>query len=220
MNPYSTLGVDRTATKAEIRAAFRKKAKAAHPDHGGSNEKLHELKSMSLLLLDDKRRDRFDRTGDAGEKEVDNSASLAMVRAQAALDAVFSQLEASGKDANRVDLVEGAVNVLQRGLIDAKRHREKAQKDADRLRRIGQRFKAKEGKTNVLGAIYEARAKDMEYNIEKNLQESEVSKSAILLLQDHEYEWDRPEAPVARTGSFGAFMRQMDEDEMGRRFGG
>lgn len=34
------------ATEAEIKAAYKQAAKSAHPDAGGSNEKMQEVSSM------------------------------------------------------------------------------------------------------------------------------------------------------------------------------
>jgi hypothetical protein len=42
-SPHSILGVPRTATRDEIEAAFREKAKKAHPDCGGSNAEMRRL---------------------------------------------------------------------------------------------------------------------------------------------------------------------------------
>ena len=38
-DPYSTLGVSKTATDAEIKAAYRRLAKQWHPDAGGDETK-------------------------------------------------------------------------------------------------------------------------------------------------------------------------------------
>lgn len=38
LDPYKILGVEQSATKEEIKKAFRQKAWKAHPDHGGSQE--------------------------------------------------------------------------------------------------------------------------------------------------------------------------------------
>ncbi len=35
MDPYATLGLDRSADVAEIRRAWRRRARQTHPDHGG-----------------------------------------------------------------------------------------------------------------------------------------------------------------------------------------
>ena len=56
MNLYEALGVAKTATSDAIKAAYRKKAKKAHPDHGGKREDFERLcKARSILLHPDKR---------------------------------------------------------------------------------------------------------------------------------------------------------------------
>lgn len=42
-SPWEVLGLKSGATRAEIEAAFREKAKACHPDHGGSHEQMARL---------------------------------------------------------------------------------------------------------------------------------------------------------------------------------
>lgn len=66
MSLYDDLGVDRTADTATIKKAYRKRAKKAHPDSGGTTE---EFKSLSLaydVLSDEEKRARYDATGDTG----------------------------------------------------------------------------------------------------------------------------------------------------------
>ncbi|MBQ5491392.1 MAG: J domain-containing protein [Treponema sp.] len=58
---YSVLGVSRTATAAEIRHAYRKKAKLLHPDiTQGDAEAFHELQKAYETLADSKSRSLFD----------------------------------------------------------------------------------------------------------------------------------------------------------------
>jgi len=64
-DPYKTLGVERTASAEEIRAAYRKLAKAHHPDlHPGDKEaeaRFKEISAAHELLKDPEKRARFDR---------------------------------------------------------------------------------------------------------------------------------------------------------------
>ncbi|CAG4934090.1 MULTISPECIES: molecular chaperone DnaJ [Acidithrix] len=58
---YSILGVDKSASEKDIRNAYRKLAKAYHPDaHPGSEEKFKELSSAYEVLGDAKRRSEYD----------------------------------------------------------------------------------------------------------------------------------------------------------------
>lgn len=63
MNPYEILGVDVSDTKEEIRKAYRRLSKKAHPDAGGSSETFQEIKEAFNILYDDERRKRYDETG-------------------------------------------------------------------------------------------------------------------------------------------------------------
>jgi len=51
---WQVLGVSATATREQIDAAYRVKAKAAHPDHGGSNAAMARLNSARDQALGDR----------------------------------------------------------------------------------------------------------------------------------------------------------------------
>jgi DnaJ domain len=50
-SPWETLGVKPGASSAEIEAAYRQKAKTAHPDQGGSHERMARLNAARAELL-------------------------------------------------------------------------------------------------------------------------------------------------------------------------
>jgi hypothetical protein len=58
---YELLGVDRTASAAEIKSAYRSKARASHPDAGGSPAEFHQLRQAYETLSDPHRRAGYDR---------------------------------------------------------------------------------------------------------------------------------------------------------------
>lgn len=64
-DPYQVLGVDRTASQAAIKKAYRKLAKNLHPDlHPGDKQVAERFKDVSAaynLLSDEAKRRRFDR---------------------------------------------------------------------------------------------------------------------------------------------------------------
>ncbi|WP_300116590.1 J domain-containing protein [Sphingobium sp.] len=72
-DPYSTLGVARSASEAEIKSAYRKLAKELHPDRNKDNPQAAEKFSAATnaydLLSDKDKRARFDR----GEIDVDGN---------------------------------------------------------------------------------------------------------------------------------------------------
>lgn len=57
---YATLGVERTASKDEIKKAYRKLANEHHPDKGGSEDKFKEIGEAYSILHDDEKRQQYD----------------------------------------------------------------------------------------------------------------------------------------------------------------
>ena len=72
-DPYSTLGVGRSASEAEIKSAYRKLAKELHPDRNKDNpkaaERFSDVTKAYDLLSDKNKRGQFDR----GEIDADGN---------------------------------------------------------------------------------------------------------------------------------------------------
>jgi molecular chaperone DnaJ len=63
---YNVLGVDKKASKDDIKKAFRKLAHKYHPDKGGTDEsKFKEITEAYSVLSDDKKRREYDTYGQA-----------------------------------------------------------------------------------------------------------------------------------------------------------
>ena len=75
-DPYSTLGIARSASEKDIKSAYRKLAKELHPDRNKDNPKATERFSVVTgaydLLSDKDKRARFDR----GEIDADGNPSM------------------------------------------------------------------------------------------------------------------------------------------------
>ncbi|KAI4379268.1 hypothetical protein MLD38_005588 [Melastoma candidum] len=68
---YATLGVNKSASSKEIKAAYRKLARQYHPDvnkQPGATEKFKEISAAYEVLSDDKKRALYDQFGEAGVK--------------------------------------------------------------------------------------------------------------------------------------------------------
>jgi molecular chaperone DnaJ len=70
---YEVLGVPRSASKDEIKNAYRKLALQYHPDRNksaGSEEKFKDISEAYAVLSDDQKRKRYDTYGHVGSEEV------------------------------------------------------------------------------------------------------------------------------------------------------
>lgn len=68
---YSILGVSKSASKAEIKSAYRKLARSYHPDvnkDAGAEDKFKEISNAYEVLSDDEKRSLYDKYGEAGLK--------------------------------------------------------------------------------------------------------------------------------------------------------
>ena len=63
MNYYELLEIEVTATTTQIKAAYRKKAKEHHPDHGGDPEIFKTIKEAYDCLMNNDERAFYDRVG-------------------------------------------------------------------------------------------------------------------------------------------------------------
>lgn len=63
---YKVLGINKKASKAEVKKAFRSAAKTHHPDKGGDPEKFKEINEAYEVLSDDNKRQQYDTFGSTG----------------------------------------------------------------------------------------------------------------------------------------------------------
>merc|ERR1719414_1641239 len=63
---YKLLEVDKSASEADIKKAYRKMAIKHHPDKGGDPEKFKEITRAYEVLSDSEKRSKYDRFGEEG----------------------------------------------------------------------------------------------------------------------------------------------------------
>ncbi|MFA6039882.1 MAG: DnaJ domain-containing protein [Methylophilus sp.] len=72
---YEILGIDKTATKKDIKSAYLREAAKHHPDKGGNAEAFNQAKEAFDVLYHDATRAEYDETG-TYTKAVDNSSKV------------------------------------------------------------------------------------------------------------------------------------------------
>lgn len=187
---YETLGVGRDADKAAIRGAYRKRAKGAHPDAGGSKEKFGALKLAHDVLTNDASRKVYDETGKIEDAPVDNALSDALQMVQMAIDHILTVCTKRGIDPVTVDMIGDATKFLKDRQEKLKEQTKEFAAGLAQTRKIASRFKAKKGKQDLFSGMMAGRISAFEQAKAHNTKEQEKIKRALSIIADHEFQYD------------------------------
>ena len=69
MNFYDILGVNRNASKSDLKEAFKKKAMTHHPDRGGSEEQFKKINEAYDTLKDPQKKQMYDQFGSTDPRQ-------------------------------------------------------------------------------------------------------------------------------------------------------
>lgn len=187
-NPYDTLGVKPDATPEKIKKAYRKRAKSAHSDAGGSDEEMIALNEAYALLANPIRRARFDETGDAREERSTEKQAALELQTLAVL------LFASGEWTQRDLLAEmkSRIHLQIENMTGKKRESERLMQ---RFTDAAKRMTRKDGGENFLGMAFENELHGARAAVELNAQKIEVMQS--MLIQIDLFKWKADKKPQA-----------------------
>lgn len=201
---YSVLGVAKDATRETIKRAFRRAAKDAHPDTGGSAEKFHAIELAHRVLTDDQRRQEYDRTGKTDD-EPDNTDAQAMSIISAVVDRFLADEQAKFKN-----LVADIRKELNGDIATAKRSIDEGRKYE--IRTIDLRKRVKGKGASVILAMFDRKLRDCAQAITQLEHQIRVRERALVLLEDTDFEAEK--RPDSRLGAFmydEVYLRQIQE---------
>lgn len=188
MNPYKVLGVSKQATKDEIKKAYRKKSKLAHPDAGGSSEQFGELVKAYRILFDDDIRSHYDKTGEIKEKEADNSQAMVYEFVLTIFDMVIQEIAHSGNidRINEFSLVEKALQKV----LDLEAQDKKQKQILDKLISVygsfSGRFSAKSGE-NMLEKLFEGKVRQLRRQQSKIEEKLDLMENVRKFLENYDF---------------------------------
>lgn len=190
-DPYDELGVARDATPAQIKNAYRNKAKKAHPDNGGTDAKFRQLTRAFSLLKDEGRRHQYDSTGNADEPEPNNEMGSAISRLVAFIQqqvAAYIAQGFTGNDPRKMDLMmlfRREMNKEIHGLEDQLKMLSKAMTLAEEMK---YRFTSKGD--NVILRAFEQKQDDMRKAHANCKGHIDNIKLSLKIAEDYEYQFD------------------------------
>ncbi|OLP56929.1 molecular chaperone DnaJ [Rhizobium rhizosphaerae] len=189
IDPYELLGLEQGADAEAIRLAYRKAAKAAHPDTGGDADAFAQLQTAYELLQDPVRRRVYDDTGFDPELADPKALKGLMMLENLVNDMILDEREPGSFDpvaAMRRKLSDDIVK-SRFHILELERHRTRVRHHIDRLGRRPE--------TDVLGAMLTARAATITEAIRSAEQQIEAIEQAYEMLSGYSYELEHP--PVA-----------------------
>lgn len=196
-NLYDVLGVERDADQAEIRRAYRRAAKKAHPDAGGSTEDFALVTLAHDCLGDEKRRKRYDDTGEIGGKKPENKQAEELEMALQAIAAVANQVFAAPVGVAELDVLEHARVALRNSKAQEEQTARANRNQAEKWEKLARRFKAKQGKHNRISPMLEQQAIGLRRQATQHEDRADLIGRAITVLEDHDFEIEKVDIPPA-----------------------
>jgi curved DNA-binding protein CbpA len=181
--PYSDLGVSRDATSDDIRRAYRKRASATHPDHGGDADDFHRVHQAYLLLSNPEARAEYDRTGNVNYQE----STSREYRLERAAISTLGSLLISFVSSNVSNIVLAIREELHNLINGRQLHLSKIQKEMSRYRNVQGQLTYKGHGINIFESVIRQRLRDGD-NITRQAQfDIDTYYKALEILDDYEY---------------------------------
>ena len=202
LNPYEVLGLSRDATPAQIKAAYRKRAMETHPDHGGSAKEFSDVSRSNIVLSDQKKRSKYDRTGEMDEESPENaiSAPLSIIIGfmQAA---VIQNVEGNGGDPLSCDLMSIARSRFAQVITDLEKNKRKTEKVVEKLRKIAKKMrKNKKSETDFVTRALETHSSALAAQIMQADLQIKAHQDAIQMTHEYDFDADKPEPETMYHG--------------------
>lgn len=115
---YAILGIEKSAGEEQVRKAYRRASRKAHPDVGGTNEEFAEIKLAYDVLIDPERRKRYDETGQFDQSGPNNADRVAMTWIYTALDQTLAALMRHHGSIEGCDIKSDMVAWLKKAKLD------------------------------------------------------------------------------------------------------
>lgn len=198
LDPYAELRVKRTATRADIHAAYKRRAKATHPDKGGDEAEFHRVKLAYDILKDQGRREKYDATGDASETTAAPNPDAGAIDW---INRLLGTALGGDPDPLQYDLAAAIIDGLTKHAAKTQDDIDQVRKVHDRARRMRKRFKRRGDGDNVLDGMVAWHEQQSALMIAKFKQNIADIQRAVAIMTEYGFEKDSPvwQAPQAQS---------------------
>lgn len=184
---YRRLGLERGASEQDVHRAYRRSAKLAHPDVGGSPEKWGALCEAYDVLRDPRRRQRYDETGEVEGAAPDTHQAAVLMRIAVAMEQIALAAQQRRQQLAEIDwpgsvrtTLASEIGTIQKGIPALRQLIE----DWDR---VAARASVPSGKVNILRGLAQGKAEECRRRIAQAEAEIAEREEALALIADQTF---------------------------------
>ncbi len=207
-DPYETLGVTRDATVAQVKRAYRAKAKKAHPDSGGNSEAFGAAYLAMRILSDHEKRKKFDETGTVDDSP-NNTRSGALQVIQHHMSGIVNAFIQNGfnpqLDPRRMNVLAKIKEGIKGEIEQAKSGIANGKEVVEFMKDMAKRLDGGDVPGNPLAASFHSHATGAEGTI-ANLKNGILCRElALEIIAKYKFRFDEPTTQAGQAVHF--FMR-------------
>jgi curved DNA-binding protein CbpA len=188
MNLYQALGVSVQASNTEVRKAYRKLSAKHHPDkEGGDRDTFEQIKLAYDVLIDPKRRKRYDATGRTDEDRITPERIQLYINEMVKAVVEAERPDGSTDNPDGENIKDKMILSLKAARAQIRNDRRKFERRLKRSNTLLSRFKPKEGYDPVGDALRDQKEK-WEYELRMNDDAMQLSVEMEKVLGTYEYD--------------------------------
>jgi len=198
MSLYETLDLETEPrpTGAQIKRAYRRKAKETHPDVGGSREEFAKVSRAYLVLSNPVRRAKYDATGEIPEQTPESAPLNLLVQFFVTMVQMFCN--GAGPDPCTMDLVKVAREQFRKDILQMENEQVKVRAAIKKWEDVAMRFSNYNKKVDVIHLSLRGQIPPLEAQLRLMDEQIGIRKDAMKLLDGYTFAFEQPQ-PQAQT---------------------
>lgn len=205
-DPYRRLGLERDASAADIKRAWRTLVQKFHPDHGGDPSLFRDLKLCYETLIDPVRKADYDLTGVLKDKAPDTAQSDALSSLVAAFERTLQAMMQNRQEPRKVDMVARIASTLETMESELFKEESAIKESLTEWESVVKRFKVKKGE-NVFAIHITLKLGQFRERLQVIDRHKKAIKIAKKLIRDYSFDWEQPDRYEQNLGRVQGFTQ-------------